>query len=79
MSLRAASDIIGFRIFTTHLYRGLLIGERVSLHVCLPVYVVSTLLIGVVLVQLAEAFQRPTVSLAVDRYGHIRLPDYTIG
>ena len=77
LSLRAASEILGFRIFITRVHQGLLIGETVSLHVCLPVYVLSTFLIGNVLAQLAEVFQRPTVSLAVDRYGHIRLPEYT--
>ena len=83
LSLRAASEIIGYRIFTArvdsyHLRQEWLVGETVFLHVCLPVYVICTGLISFVLAQLAEAFQRPTISLAVDRYGHIRLPEYTI-
>ena len=83
LSLRSASEIIGYRIFPSHAYsyypkKGLSIGETVSLHVCFLVYLVSTMVIGSGLVSLAEAFQRSTVSLAVDRYGLIRLPDYTI-
>ena len=52
--------------------------ETVSLHVWLPVNVVSTLVIGNVVTLLAEEFQRPPVSLAVDRYGQIRLPEYAM-
>ena len=79
LSLRAASEIIGLRIFTTyHHHQELLVAKTVSLHVWLPVDVICTLVICRVLKFLAEAFQRPPISLAVDRYGHIRLPEYTM-
>ena len=72
LTLRAASEVIGFCIFIPigHSYRF----NRhfifvVSLHFRLVVYVVSTITTGIFVPRLAMVLQRSPVSFAVDRYG----------
>lgn len=71
LSLRAASENISLLILIGpgHSNRDFPIGEVVSLHICLEVYVAVTLATAFGLSQLADALQHFTVSLAVDRYG----------
>ena len=101
LSLRAASEIIGLCIDKSLPYwypfnlPSIIVFNLssiivVSLHLRLVVYVVSTFPLFNLLLRLATALQRSTVSLAVDRYGRetfeesdrdfgqIHLPDYTI-